>query len=88
MQGTTAAVLQGLLLMTATKCVVSCIACVRIMWACHPEHNLNDSNPHFEFQKHPRSTAAVQQLQQRYTSEPLIANPTVYTTPPEYIRTT
>ena len=42
--GTTIAALQGLRFVTATNGAPVC-ACVRIMWACHPEHNEGQIQP-------------------------------------------
>ena len=42
--GITVAVLQGLRFVRATNGFSVC-ACVRIMWACHPEHNEGPFQP-------------------------------------------
>ena len=85
-QGTTAAVLQGLLFVTSANsvlflCVMECVLCGRAIlntttWTIPTQTS-------FEFQKHPRSTSAVKQEQQWCnTSEPNAAYTTVYTIPP------
>ena len=46
MNGTTAAVLEGFFLWQLRTLLFLCITCVRITWACYPEHtNLDGSNP-------------------------------------------
>ena len=67
------AVLQSLIFGTATNDSSLCVcACARVcMWAAILNTaTRDDSNAHtsFEFQKHPRGTAATQQQQQRYTT--------------------
>ena len=71
--GRTVAVLRGIRFVTATNGASVC-ACGRSMWACHPQHHVNQAQiptrTSSEFQKHPSTqyssgttaTAAVQHM--------------------------